>query len=52
MPGILSPCWELVGDMSAPVGAKSTLLQRFSVKPCMIYEANTDAEQPQPEPPA
>ena len=27
IPGMLSPCWELVGDNSAPVAANSTLFQ-------------------------
>ena len=52
MPGMLSPCWELVGDMSAPVAAKSTRFQRpFSI-PGKICAPSTEAQQPQPEPPA
>ena len=51
MPGMLLPCWVLVGDMSAPVGAKRMRLHLPSENPRMISEQNTAAEQPQPEPP-
>lgn len=51
MPGMLSPCWFTVGDMSAPVGAKSTLLHRCSENPRRIYDEKTAAQQPHPEPP-
>ena len=52
MPGMLFPCWVLVGDMSAPVGANRTFSHLPSEKPRIISEQNTEAEQPQPDPPA
>ena len=36
MPGMLSPCWALVGDMRAPVAAKSTRCQTPSSMACRM----------------
>ncbi len=52
IPGMLSPCWEEVGDIRAPVPTNRTLDSSFrSIFP-RIWEQSTAAEQPQPEPPA
>ena len=49
--GMLSPCCAEVGDISAPVAAKSTRFQiPFSIAG-RICPASTEAQQPQPEPP-
>ena len=51
-PGMLSPCWDEVVDISAPVAINRTL----SSVPCSMRfstsEHRTPPEQPQPEPPA
>ena len=52
MPGMLSPCWEEVGDIRAPVPMNSTLFSSLRSILLRIYELSTAAEQPQPEPPA
>ena len=52
MEGMLSPCIDEVGDISAPVAQKSTLQSSPKVIFRKIYEHNTEAEHPQPEPPA
>lgn len=52
MPGMLSPCWALVADISAPVAANSTRFHmplRIDGRMCA---ASTEALHPQPEPPA
>ena len=52
MPGMDSPCWDVVGDISAPVATNKRLrISRFSNFP-KRYPHKTAAEQPQPEPPA
>ena len=52
MPGILSPCCDVVGDMSAPVAAKSTRGQSPQVMRWRMCPQSTDALHPQPLPPA
>ena len=49
---MLSPCWEDVGDISAPVAIIRTFFSSSAVILSRIYEQSTAAEQPQPEPPA
>ena len=51
MPGMLPPCWQLRGDMSAPVAATSTRFQVPFAMPFSIWPQSTEAQQPQPEPP-
>ena len=51
MAGMLSPCWAVVGLISAPVAAKSTRRQSPSRIPRRKCPVRTLAEQPQPEPP-
>ena len=50
--GILSPCSEEVGDISAPVATKRTRDSSPLSSRRIIYEFKTEAPQPQPEPPA
>ena len=47
MPGILLPCWEVVGDMSAPVPTNNTLFNSLRISCLRINEQTTAAEQPQ-----
>ena len=51
IPGMDSPCIEVVGDISAPVAAIRTLFQVFVFRQVRICPASTLAAQPQPEPP-
>ncbi len=52
MPGMLSPCWEEVGDMSAPVGQNRRFFSSPRSNMGSRWAHNTLAEQPQPDPPA
>ena len=52
IPGMLSPCMDAVGDMSAPVAAKSTRRQSPQVMRWRMWPQSTDALHPQPLPPA
>ena len=52
MPGMLSPCWTLVGLISAPVARNSTFFSRWQAIYGRINEQSTEAAHPQPEPPA
>ena len=51
MPGMLSPCIDEVGDISAPVDINKMFLKSPDSKRCITNELSTDALQPQPEPP-
>lgn len=49
--GMLSPCIQAVGDISAPVAQKRMFLSSPFPSFFSRYEQRTDAEHPQPEPP-
>ena len=51
IPGMDSFWNALVGESSAPVGANTIRRHRPSRSPESRYPLNTEAEQPQPEPP-
>ena len=50
--GMLSPCCEAVVDISAPVAQKRMFFSVPFFTLSRKYPQSTDAEQPQPEPPA
>ena len=52
IPGIVSPCKDDVGDISAPVDINKIFLKFPSSNLCIIKDAKTEALQPHPEPPA